>query len=233
MELNTLFATVLRSLGFDVVSTGGRVSSQVNPNGGEIGEDNGEGWYYGFAHMVNIVTIEGRRYLVDVGFGAGGLVSPVLFEDGVEREEYGRCVRLRWGALPDSEDSEAKVWHLEQRGKGREEWRGMYCFPDRVEFTAADFEVLNCFASSSRKSFYVGEVVVVKFVMGMEGEGIMGEIVLVGRRLHWKIRGRKAKIHVCENEQERVQALERFFGVRLEERERLGIMGMGSCIEGE
>jgi arylamine N-acetyltransferase len=180
MELNTLFATVLRTLGFSVMSTGGRLSSQASPNGcSSTGND--QNFYYGFAHMVNIVTIYGRRYLVDVGFGAGGPVCPVLLEDGSILEEVGparRALRVRWDVVPDGEDPEAKVWHLEQKRTGADSsWTGLYCFPDRMEFSPADFEVMSCFASSSRKSFYVNVIVVVKFLFGGSLEGIVGEMV--------------------------------------------------------
>lgn len=235
MELNTLFATVLRTLGFQVMSTGGRVSSQASPNGCSTNITSSESFYYGFAHMVNIVTISGKRYLVDVGFGAGGPICPLLLEDGTIYEEIGparRSVRLRWGTVPDGEDSEAKVWHLEQRKTGTEHWTGLYCFPDRMEFSPADFEVLNCFASSSRKSFYVGEIVVVKFLPAYNGNDIVGEIVLVGNRLHRRFRGEKEELAVLTSEQDRLDALEGYFNIRLDEREQLGILGMGTMLEG-
>lgn len=235
MELNTLFATVLRTVGFQVMSTGGRVSSQASPNGCSTSEDAGESFYYGFAHMINIVTISGKHYLVDVGFGASGPTFPLQLEDGHVIEENGptmRTLRLRWCAMPDSEDSEAKVWHLEQRRSGSETWTGLYCFPDRLEFSPADFEVLNCFASCSRKSFYVGEILVAKFLFGECEEGIVGEVVLVGNKLHRRLRGTRQEIAVLESEQERVEAMEQYFDIRLSERQRLGIFGMGTMLEG-
>lgn len=235
MELNTLFATVLRTLGFQVMSTGGRVSSQASPNGYSGSNPAAGSFYYGFAHMVNIVTISGKRYLVDVGFGAGGPICPLPLQDGTIIEEIGparRSLRLRWGVLPDGEDPDAKIWHLEQKKTGSDHWTGLYCFPDRMEFSPADFEVLNCFASSSRKSFYVGEIVVVKFLPAYDSHEIVGEIVLIGNRLHRRFRGEKEDLALLLSEQERIDALDDYFGIRLDEREQLGILGMGTMLEG-
>lgn len=55
MENNLFFATLLRTLGFSVMSTGGRVNTAVQPSG-DIGP---EERYTGWSHMVNIITIQG------------------------------------------------------------------------------------------------------------------------------------------------------------------------------
>lgn len=68
---NGFFGTVMRSLGMRVVSTGARVSM------GYGGDERMEGRFAGWNHMVNLVEMEGRWWLVDVGFGGDGL-SPSL-----------------------------------------------------------------------------------------------------------------------------------------------------------
>lgn len=61
---NGFFGTVMRSLGMDVRITGARVSKSYG--GGPEGE------FDGWNHLVNLVGFEGRRWLVDVGFGGNG-----------------------------------------------------------------------------------------------------------------------------------------------------------------
>ncbi|OQD89988.1 hypothetical protein PENANT_c002G02410 [Penicillium antarcticum] len=64
MENNILFGAVLQSMGYRITSVGGRVNEAVQPMSGS------KNWkgpkYDGWNHMVNIVTIEGQKYLVDV-----------------------------------------------------------------------------------------------------------------------------------------------------------------------
>ena len=77
MENNLFFGTLLRTLGFSVMSTGGRVNTAVAPSG-DIGP---EERYTGWSHMVNIVTIQEKRYMVDVGFGTGQATHPLPLVD--------------------------------------------------------------------------------------------------------------------------------------------------------
>ncbi|EHL03336.1 putative Arylamine N-acetyltransferase, pineal gland isozyme NAT-3 [Glarea lozoyensis 74030] len=54
MQVNLFFATVMKSLGFELIATGGRVHIDGGP---------GE-----WSHQVNLVQINETIYLVDVGF---------------------------------------------------------------------------------------------------------------------------------------------------------------------
>ena len=54
MENNAFFGTVLRTLGFKIMSTGGRVNAAASPSG-DVGEHSE---WFGFVHMVNIITIK-------------------------------------------------------------------------------------------------------------------------------------------------------------------------------
>ena len=80
MENTCLLGTVLRSIGYNVMSTGARVNEAVQPVSGS--PDWGGPRYDGWNHMVNIVRVEGKEYLVDVGFGSNSPTFPVPLEDG-------------------------------------------------------------------------------------------------------------------------------------------------------
>ena len=58
MEVNWFLATVLKSLGFELIATGARVHA-----------DGGPGQW---SHQVNLVRIGETIYSVDVGFGGQG-----------------------------------------------------------------------------------------------------------------------------------------------------------------
>jgi arylamine N-acetyltransferase len=223
MENNTFFATVLRSLGFQIMSTGGRVNAMASPNG-DVEE---RSMYYGFAHMINIVTIEGVRYMVDVGFGVGSSTKPLALEDRKEQLNVrpSQSVRLRYDRIEENE-SDAKLWIFERRNRDDEEWAPMYCFPDNMEFLPADFMMMNLFTSTSPTAFLTHVILVVKFELSEDGEEVTGEKICWGNRMHRRVEGRKECEVELKSEDERVEALEREFGIQLDEHEQTGILGM-------
>ena len=70
MEVNYFYHLILFSLQFDVYMVGSRIYRS------NIGR------YGGWTHVVNLVTIAGKRYLLDGGFGGQGPSGPVLVEHG-------------------------------------------------------------------------------------------------------------------------------------------------------
>lgn len=80
-EMNALFAQVLRQLGFEVQDLLARVF---------INQET----VFARLHHVLLVSIDGRRYLADVGFGGNGLIAPILLEDGCISEQFADTFRL-------------------------------------------------------------------------------------------------------------------------------------------
>ncbi|KAI5362004.1 Putative arylamine N-acetyltransferase, papain-like cysteine peptidase superfamily [Septoria linicola] len=223
METNSLFGAVLRTLGFKLYSTSGRVNSAASPNG-EVGD---KAMYYGFAHYINIVTIDGMRYHVDVAFGAGGATRPLPLQDGKVHLNMrpSQEVRLRYGSIAETE-SDTKLWIFERRNRPQDPWSPNYCFLDREEFIPADFEMMNYFTSTSRMTFFTYTILVVKFALSEDQSEIIGETVLYGNRLFKRIAGKKEFDVQLSTESERIEALERDFGIRLNENQQSGILGM-------
>lgn len=229
MENNTFFAAVLRSLGFELMSTGGRVNSSAAPNG-DIGSQHS--FWFGLGHMVNVVTVQGIRYLVDVGFGAGSSTRPLPLEENTEHLNIApsQSVRLRYDSIDDHESSSAKVWIFERRNATDQPWSPMYCFLHNVEFLPADFMALNHFTSTSRMVFLTFMALVVRHVLSEDGEEVVGEDVLLEGRYHRRIRGRLVEEKDLESEGNRVQLLEERFGIVLDEHQQSGILGMSSML---
>lgn len=228
MENNALFATVLRTLGFTIMSTGARVNSAATPSG----DPGDRSMWFGFAHMINIITIKDVRYMVDVGFGAGCATKPLPLEDGTIHLNIkpNQSVRLRYDTIEDFENPNSKVWILETRNGSDKPFRPCYCFPENVEFMPADFEVINQFTSASKRVFFTQLVVAVKLLLSEDGEEIVGETVLLSNKVHRRMYGKKEDLGTLESEDGRVEALEKYLGIRLSEMQRYGILGMQSMI---
>jgi N-hydroxyarylamine O-acetyltransferase len=104
-EANGLFAALLRALGFDVVM----LSAQVANAQGEFGPD--------FDHMTLMVTLEGERWLADVGFG-DSFLEPLLLDERGEQAQGSRAYQIV---------SNGTRLTLMQRIEG-EEWKAQYRF---------------------------------------------------------------------------------------------------------
>ncbi|MEH6938652.1 arylamine N-acetyltransferase [Bacillus sp. JJ664] len=81
-ETNTLLATILLELGFDVQ----KVSAK-------FWNDEKQEWNPDFSHLALIVTIEGNMYLADVGVG-GGFLEPILLEHNHEYSDSNGAYRV-------------------------------------------------------------------------------------------------------------------------------------------
>ncbi len=80
-ELNAIFGALLKALGFEVQPCMARVLLRPMP-------------YPLISHRANIVTIDGKRYLADVGFGGPQATFAPLIEDGASRTEEGQTFTM-------------------------------------------------------------------------------------------------------------------------------------------
>jgi arylamine N-acetyltransferase len=100
MEYNTFFATVFRSLGFQVRKFGGRVSRAMSPYP-EVRQNQATN-YDGWNHMLNLVRLDDEWYVTDVGMGAMGPNVPYSLEDGFKTNSIApRRIRMQFRAIPE------------------------------------------------------------------------------------------------------------------------------------
>ncbi|KAK2591993.1 hypothetical protein QQS21_010329 [Conoideocrella luteorostrata] len=222
MENSTLFGTVLKSLGFDVVTVGAKVNEAVQPIAAS------PGWkgpvYDGWNHMLNIVTIAGTRYLVDVGFGSNGPTCPLpLAENRIVVNVGQQEMRLQYKGIPDLTQTSQKLWVYQFRNGADQPWLPSYAFSE-MEFTPNDFAMMNHFTSTHRTSWFTYLVVCVKMVLE-EGE-IVGDITLFGNEVKKRVGDNSELLALCGSEEQRIAALEEFLHVKLDAAERNGIHGM-------
>ena len=225
MENNTFFATVLRSLGFNVRNCGGRVSRAMHPGGPAEMKKTYDGW----DHMLNLVKLDSQWYVVDVGMGALGPQLPYPLQDGFETVSIApRRIRLQKRKLPESYASDhedaLKVWCYDfcfkpAENGGEEEWIPAYCFTE-TEFLPQDYEMMSWFTSTNPRYFFTSSVLCMKMLLDEEGENIVGDIALHNKAVRETVGGkRKIVVEELQTEQERVEKLKDIYGVLLTEEE--------------
>ena len=123
-EHNLLLKDVLSQIGFTVSGLAARVLWQRSQAGRAQR-----------SHMILRVVVDGTDYLVDVGFGGLGVISPLrLFDESVQSTEL-EDFRIR----RDGDDFILEVL--------LEDWESLYRF-DLSPFLDADYETLNWAAST-------------------------------------------------------------------------------------
>lgn len=185
----------------------------------------------GWSHMVNLVTIGSTKYHVDVAFGADGPVVPMPLdrEGSIQPHVRPSAARLQWRNIPGNTDPYQRLWVYENRRDENAEWDIKYCFTE-LEFLPSDYKIMNYFTSTSHKTFFTRSILVDKKIMDEQGE-LVGSLILNENVMKWRIHGVKEKELVFETEEERLDALEKHFGIKFGEAERDGISGLASQLK--
>ena len=220
------------------------VGSRIRHGAAADGSDLFGGW----THVVNLIVLGGQRFLLDGGFGPQGPVRPVLLTpDGAVHTQIAPAqLRLRRDAMQQNLDDAQRVWVYQHRTDDAAEWKTMYCFVD-LEFTPADVAAMNFAPALSRQTFFTHKVVANRFTVAgevgaedergpgsppedrLEGE-IDGALTLNQETLKWRRRGVKVLDVRFKNEEERIHALRKYFGIALSHEEREAIDGTAAMI---
>ncbi|KAJ5635774.1 uncharacterized protein N7484_009087 [Penicillium longicatenatum] len=223
MENSGVFFVVLRSLGFHVYATGGRVSRAA-----ATGVDDGR--YMSFGHMILIVVINGEKYMVDVGFGNNCATAPLPLREGATATHIGTSeMRLIRDSLVEFIDKEQKVWIYQTRYNPTSVWVPNICFSD-VEFLPQDFAMINFSVSQKRTSWFGQVFVCMRMIMDQSEAQIIGQYVMSGKEVKKRVLGQTEILQVLHNEEDRVKALAKYFGMSLRQSEIQGIQGLTSEI---
>ena len=127
-ELNGLMLRVLRTLGFDARPLLARVHLTDPPSGR--------------THQLNLVTLGTERWIMDVGFGAGGPRAPLPLGEGATD-----C------GIAGFELSRRDPWGWMLRTREADRWKPSYSF-DMEFVTAEDIELGNHYTSTSPKTHF-------------------------------------------------------------------------------
>ena len=128
-ELNNLFFALLLELGFDARAISGRVVMNQP-----------EGSWTARTHRLSLVTIDGVRYITDVGFGGMVPTAPLLLDTEAEQATPHEPYRI---------EQQADGYMLRANVAG--EWRSMYLF-DLQRQEDIDYTVGNWYVSTHPES---------------------------------------------------------------------------------
>lgn len=143
-EHNLLFAAVLRAIGFPVETLGGRVIWATGPDGPPRPR----------THMLLLVTLDGAKWIADVGFGGYLADAPLRLQAGVaQTTPAGRFL------LTEADG----VWTL-AAGVGHG-WRPAYRFTLEPQ-AAADYEVANWYTSTHPSSLFRNHLLMERLTPG-------------------------------------------------------------------
>jgi arylamine N-acetyltransferase len=182
-------------------------------------------------HIVNIVTLaSGDKYVLDVGFGGDGPTKPLPLVHGRAVRNLGtQEVRLVREHIPlqTLRTEESKLWIYQYRNGADLDWNSFYAFAE-FEFLHDDFEVVNWYTGCSPESFQKRIPMVVKFLRReVEGgeEEVYGKRMMVTGTVKENLGGKTKVVQECGTEDERIEALQRWFGITFTKEERDGIRG--------
>ncbi|MCR4537501.1 arylamine N-acetyltransferase [Pseudomonas sp. 18.1.10] len=143
-ELNQMFLALLQELGFDARGITGRVVMGGPPDARTAR-----------THRLSLVTLDGVRYITDVGFGGMVPSGPLRLDSEAEQATAHEFYRLTHNA-----DDSYTLW-AEVGG----EWRGLYVF-DLQEQADIDYEIGNWYVSTHPGSPFLGQLKVALLAPG-------------------------------------------------------------------
>ncbi|WP_419711106.1 arylamine N-acetyltransferase family protein [Pseudomonas sp. NFX224] len=138
-ELNYLYLILLQELGFDARGISGRVV---------MGQP--EGAWTARTHRLSLVTLDGVRYITDVGFGGMVPTAPLLLDSPAEQVTPHEPYRI---------EQHADGYTL--RAEVGDEWRAMYIF-DLQRQEDIDYSVGNWYVSAHPQSSFAKQLMVAR-----------------------------------------------------------------------
>jgi arylamine N-acetyltransferase len=132
---------------------------------------------------------------------------------------------------------ETKQWIFQYRNSVDQEWNSNYTFSE-TEAMEADFYNLNWYTGSHPESFQTFTCIIVHFlrrpkVDAEEGEHeIYGKRMLVNGVVKENLGGKTKIVEECKTEEQRLEALQKWFRMTFTEEEKAGIRGWGTELGG-
>lgn len=143
-ELNQMFLALLQELGFEARGITGRVVMGGPPDA-----------HNARTHRLSLVTLDGVRYISDVGFGGMVPSSPLQLDIEAIQATAHEPYRLAFDGL-----GAYTLW-----AQVGDEWRGLYVFDLQVQ-ADIDYEIGNWYVSTHPQSPFVGQLKVARLAAG-------------------------------------------------------------------
>jgi N-hydroxyarylamine O-acetyltransferase len=190
-ELNNLFLALLQELGFAARGISGRVV---------MGQP--EGAWTARTHRLSLVTLEGVRYITDVGFGGMVPTAPLLLDTSDEQPTPHEPYRI---------EQHADGYTLRANVAG--EWRAMYIF-DLQRQEDIDYAVGNWYVSTHPDASFAKQLMVAR-----TGEGWRRTLNNGSFAIHWM--GSESQRRQVTDVDDLIGLLGSEFGIRVPEHEQL------------
>lgn len=190
-ELNCLFLALLQTLGFDARGISGRVV---------MGQP--EGAWTARTHRLSLVSLEGVRYITDVGFGGMVPTAPLLLDSLAEQLTPHEPYRI---------EPHADGYTLRANVAG--DWRAMYIF-DLQRQEDIDYVVGNWYVSTHPESSFTRQLMVAR-----TGEGWRRTLNNGSFAIHRM--GAESERHHVANVDELIDLLKTEFGIQVPAHARL------------
>ena len=184
-ELNQMFLALLQELGFDARGITGRVVMGGPPDA-----------LTGRTHRLSLVTLDGTRYISDVGFGGMVPTSPLQLDTDATQATAHEPYRLSLN------EGSYTLW-----AQVAGEWRGLYVFDLQVQ-SHFDYEIGNWYVSTHPDSPFLGQLKV-----ALIGPGFRRTLNNGQYAIHYLDRASEKR--AIEDVEELLNLLQASFGIRL------------------
>lgn len=193
--------------------------------------------------MCLLVTIDGTKYLVDIGYGADAAMQPLPLVHGTEFTVLApRRGRLEYRSIDMHTDKSQRLWVYSTRDSMDDDsvpWVEQTCFSADMEYFYNDYYQLSYYASTNPRSFFMPHLLVaLAIVVDDETPGCEGDIRVAGFLTYFNedIRRRsegsmeRVVLETVATETERITALERWFNIPLTASDRQSIHSTGLAL---
>jgi len=180
-------------------------------------------------HSVNIITVDGIKYLSDVGYGGDGpgMPMPLTKQSTIIHNIGTQEIRLLHGSMPGLVEGHENLWTFQFRNSVEKPWRCGYGFYE-MEFFQRDFEISSFYCSQNPACFLTFNLLVIRFLRD-EGK-VYGKVTLEQNKLKENLGGKSVLVQTCQTEAERQKVLSDRFGIVLTAEERFGIVGRSTAL---
>lgn len=189
-EMNGLFSFVLKDLGFKVIDL---LAKSIMDDGVTQTSK---------THQIMVVEAEGKKWLVDVGYGRDGIIAPLELNTGEDQKQFAHIYRLM--------EHPIRGYILEK--KVNDKYIPMYAFT-LDECTPMDYLMSNHFTATFPESFFIK----MKFCTIPTKEG---RITLTDDKLSI-IEDNNVTEKLVEDDTEFKELLQKYFGLDLNEVQNL------------
>ncbi|KAF7179380.1 hypothetical protein CNMCM7691_008313 [Aspergillus felis] len=223
-QITRLFGEVLLALGYELYMSGARTNKSTSVAAQD--KDLGRAQFGDWQHMILIVRLDGNDYLVDAGSGPNGPVDPVLIRDGLEFTDgdgnLGRRGRVIHAPIDQGRARHLQYWRLQFLFDSSSDWVDIYAFTES-EWLETDYQAVKRAVLGNKRAWFLYRVIAFQIVL--KDRRPVGWVMIWNDAMSWFQGGKLSRRIRFKSEEERINALESVFGIKLEDEEKKEIVG--------